>query len=246
MYDEVTIEQILELIEGLIAAGRITVVDNKLFVDDTLVMDSEAANVVELDVPEYDEYGISVASNEHGALRLRDIDDRVAADLSSPDPILVQVAQAFPQFYFINIDRGLSTEDVWLRNCNINKQSFLSAWLKRYLMPAYFWADAKWVNKGTGVTLSFQGLLTEEQHFSGEWEKTPRWDSSLGKLENHLTYSMGVFSTARKHPKYASEYLAKAGIHAIKRYEKMVVLARKRAVWAESGNVRPSVGPRRG
>ncbi len=247
MYDEVTMEELLELIEGLIAAGRITVVNNKLFVDNSLVMDPDAANVVDPSVPLYDEHGISTASNEYGALRLRAVDERIAADLVSTDPILVQVATAFPQFYFINIDRGEATaEETWLRNSNINKQSFLSAWLKRYLMPAYLWANAKWVNKRTGVTLEFQGLLTNEQHYSGEYEKTPGWDKTQGRLENHLTYSMGVFSGFRTHPKYESDYLAKAEAHAITKYEKTVVGARKAAARVDDGSIPPSVGPRRG
>ncbi len=243
MYDEVTMEQILELLEGLIAAGRITVVDNKLFVDDSLVMDPDAANVVVVDVPEYDEYGIASVANENGGLRLRVVDERIAADLNSSDPILAQVATAFPQFFFINIERGENAQEAWLRNCNINKQSFTAAFLKRYMMSAYRWADVKYINKATGETLEFQGQLTAEQHFSGEWETTPGWYKTQGKLENHYTYSMGLFSTVRAHPKYESDYLAKAGEHAIARYEANVVLARKQAAWLLVPGIRPSVGP---
>jgi len=157
------------------------------------------------------------------------VDERVAQDRMSSDTLLQKVANAFPQFFFINIDRGQNDEEAWQRNSNYNKHSWLSAWSKRYINPAYRWADSKWVHKVTEAVLNFQFFLTNTQHFSREWRKSEGWDSTLGVMENHLTYSMGVVSLD-SHPDYNRLYLAQAEAHALEHYEGKIAAARKAAL----------------
>jgi len=227
--NEIELQQIFALLQDLIESGRLTLEDNQLKVDGLVVMDPDAANVV-IDTPTgYDDNGIGLTPGAEGGLRLRAVDERITQDRASSDTLLQKVANAFPQFFFINVDRGQSDEEAWQRNSNYNKHSWLSAWAKRYIKPAYRWADAKWVHKITDAVLNFQFFLTNTQHFSREWKKSDDWDSTLGVMENHLTYSMGVVSL-NSHPDYNRLYLAQAERYALEHYEGKLAAARKAAL----------------
>jgi len=240
--NEVELQQILEVLLGLFDSGRLTLEDGKLKVDGILVMDPEAANEVDETPTGYDEHGISHAVSVHGGVRLKAVDERLALDRESNDSLVKKVATAFPQWFFINVDRGQSEEERWVRDCNYNKWTFYSGWFKAYINWAYNWADAKWIHRVTGALLKFQYVLSREQHYSGEWGKTEDWYKTQGKLPNHLTYSMGV-SSSSSHPNYEKKYLAQAEKHALAYYEKQIAAARYAASLATGT---PQVGPGRG
>jgi len=229
-------EQVLGLLDPLIEEGRLT--GNQVFLDGLLILDDDAANALDETATEYDLHGYSLAVNKEGAVTMRLLDERIAHDLQSPDPIVVAVAKATPQFYFVNIDRGQDDAGAWQRNCNYNKHSFLSAWSGRFLNSASLWADAKYENKETGELLKFQFFLTNRQRLSRQWRKTPKWDSGVGRLPNHMTYSMGVFSL-EEHPEYEAKYLEKGGQYALEAYEDRLAGAHKPAL---SGR-QPGFGP---
>ena len=254
--DDLTLEQIMLILTALIDDGRITIVDGKLFVDNTLAMDPVAADVVEPTPSEFDQFGISIETSEFGGVSLRYLDERLELDRASNDPLVARVATAFPQFFFMHIDRGLSIKKAWHNLCSYNKQSFLSGMFggayKTYMSSAYKWSPVKYVNKekddtqsAFGTVLQYQLRLTDAQHFSKEWKTLNSWYHTEGKLENYLTYSMGVISGFYEHPKYESEYLAKANERAIMRYEQVVAGARRQEARAGSGSIPPSVGPRK-
>lgn len=242
---DATLEQIIEILTILFSEGRITIRDNQLFVDNTLVADSDAEEEVDpTPLPTgYDQYGISNAVGPYGAVRLKVIDERIEEDLKSSDPLVVKIATLFPQNFFMNIDRNQTDREVWNRNANYNKYSFLGGMFSSMrLMPASQFAIGKWVHKETGELLEYQGSLTNEQRWSKEWKKVDRWDQGIGKLENHWTYSRGIFSLPT-HPKYVSGYLEPMAGLAIKRYEKQLYAIRKQAERERSGAIAPRVGP---
>ena len=242
----ISYEQLMGLFDPLIAAGRLT--GEKIELDGILIYDGEAENVVDPVAPVYDDLGFSLAVSEWGGVTIKTVDERIAEWLASDDLDKVKTAKATPQYYFISFDeeaeelRGMTKDQRWQSDQNINKWGFLAGLMHQYIESASRFNIGRYIDKETGEILPYVLHLNMEQKYSGKYKTLPWRELILEPIPNHALYAMGIFHHS-VHPRYGSDYLAKAAYHVLLGMDRKVEIFERQRKEAERRTIHPSPSP---
>ncbi len=176
MNDDLDFDLIIDGLEVLIDTGRLT---GKLYVDDVLVLDTEAGSVVD-PIPEinkYDEFNFSIEQSVHGAIRMKPVDELIADWLVNGNEFQIEIAKRQHQWFaFMVKGREYTDEQTKQIANNINRMFFVHRDSNFQLY------GMRWLNKISGA---LQDTVSRADRASGEWTRNPNYKGDI--VPNHLS-----------------------------------------------------------
>lgn len=224
--------QIIVALTPLVEAGRLS---GQIYVDDVLMLDSEANNAVDPpEAGEYDQYGFS-AHDEYGCVRIQGVDIRIAEWLENGDDFQRQVAQSQPQWYGIPI-KGRQYDPEVERNLYKNIENWFALGIigsNALRIEKFYSLNPRFVNRNTGEV---KDDLTNAEWKSKEWGHNPDYFGAV--VPNHATVARGNWSNV-EHELWETKVANAVADVVLHEMDQTVSALKRRAADKAAGNIRP-------